>query len=179
LWAPTFRRYSDFVTELSGSVERKTVLNLLGTLNAVLTYAKKCGIRAPAIPAGSLVITGDRDHTEAVYFKSADVQRIPKLAREPYRTIFTLAAFTGLRAGELLGLNLVDVDFERLMISPRKQADERTRELRELKTKKSRLFQSHLRQPLSARTCKGTGREMRKVFCSRTGEVAPASGQTL
>lgn len=132
---PTLQR---FVTELSGSVERKTVLNLLGTLNAVLTYAKKCGIRVPDIPAGSLVITADRDETEAVYFKPADVRRILKLAREPYRTIFTLAAVTGLRAGELLGLTVADVDFERLMICPRRQADDRTRELRELKTKKSR-----------------------------------------
>src|SRR6266404_305381 len=132
---PTLQR---FVTELSGSVERKTALNLLGTLNAVLTYAKKCGIRVPDIPAGSLVIAGDRDGAEAVYFKQVDVQRILKLAREPYRTMFMLAAVTGLRAGELLGLTVADVDFERLMICPRKQADDRTRELRELKTKKSR-----------------------------------------
>lgn len=132
---PTLQR---FVTELSGSVERKTVLNLLGTVNAVLTYAKKCGIRVPEIPAGSLVISGDRDGSEAVYFKQADVQRILKLSREPYRTIFTLASVTGLRAGELLGLTVADVDFERLMICPRKQADDRTRELRELKTKRSR-----------------------------------------
>lgn len=132
---PTLQR---FVTEISGAVERKTILNLLGTLNAVLAYAKKCGIRIPEIPAGSLTIAGDRDGREAVYFKLADVQRILKLAREPYRTMFTLAAVTGLRAGELLGLTVADVDFERLMICPRKQADDRTRELRELKTKKSK-----------------------------------------
>lgn len=132
---PTLQR---FVTELSGSVERKTVLNLLGTLNAVLAYAKKCGIRVPDVPAGSLVIAGDRDGSEAVYFKQADIRRILQLAREPYRTIFILAAVTGLRAGELLGLTVADVDFERLMVCPRQQADDRTRELRELKTKKSK-----------------------------------------
>jgi integrase len=49
-----------------------------------------------------------------------------------------LAAVTGLRAGELLGLTVTDIDFDRLMICPRKQADDRTRVLRELKTKKSR-----------------------------------------
>jgi integrase len=74
------------------------------------TVAKKCGIRVPDIPAGSLAIAGDRDGREAVYFKQADVTRILKLAREPYRTIFTLAAVTGLRAGELLGLTVADVD---------------------------------------------------------------------
>lgn len=132
---PTLQR---FVTELSRKGSRKSVLNLLGTVNAVLGYAKKCGIRVPAIPQGSLTIAGDREGAEAVYFKATDVQRILAAAREPYRTIFVLAAVTGLRAGELLGLTLADIDFERLMICPRKQADDRTRALRELKTKKSR-----------------------------------------
>jgi integrase len=55
-----------------------------------------------------------------------------------YRTIFVLASVTGLRAGELLGLTVADIDFDRMMICPRKQADDRTRVLRELKTKRSR-----------------------------------------
>lgn len=132
---PTLQR---FVSELSGSVERKTILNLLGTLNAVIAYAKKCGVRAPDIPTGSLTIAGDRGGAEAVYFKKSDIPRILGLARDPYRTMFTVAWAMGPRAGELLGLAVADVDFERLMICPRKQADDRTRELRELKTKESR-----------------------------------------
>jgi integrase len=127
-----------FVTALSGSASRKSVLNLLGTLNAVFAYSKKCGIRVPEIPVGSLMISGDRDGVEAVYFKQADIPRIIQLSREPYRTIFTLAWTVGFRAGELLGLTVADVDFEQLMVCPRKQADDRTRELRDLKTKKSR-----------------------------------------
>jgi integrase len=127
-----------FVTDLSHSGSRKSALNLLGTLNAVLAYAKKCGIRVPDVPTSSLTLSGDRDGAEAVYFKQADIPGILKLAREPYRTMFTLAWTVGLRAGELLGLTVADVDFERLTICPRKQADDRTRVLRELKTKKSR-----------------------------------------
>jgi integrase len=127
-----------FVTRLSGTISRKSILNVLGTITAVLAYAKKCGIRVPDIPAGSLTLAGDRDGAEAVYFKQADVQRIIQQAREPYKTIFTLAAVSGLRAGELLGLTVADVDFERRLVCPRKQADDRTRELRDLKTKKSK-----------------------------------------
>ena len=127
-----------FVTELSSTLSRKSNLNVLGTITAMLNYAKKCGIRVPEIPSGSLMIAGDRDGAEAVYFKRADVQRIIQLAREPYKSMFTLAAVTGLRAGELLGLTVSDIDFDRMMVCPRKQADDRTRELRELKTKKSR-----------------------------------------
>ena len=127
-----------FVTELSATGSRKSVLNLLGTMNAITAYAKRCGIRVLEIPEGSLALSGDRDGAEAVYFKHADVQRIIAIAREPYRTMFILASVTGFRAGELLGLTVADIDFERLMICPRKQADDRTRVLRELKTKKSR-----------------------------------------
>src|SRR6266851_4779514 len=36
-----------FVTDLSATVSRKTILNVLGTITAVLSYAKKCGIRVP------------------------------------------------------------------------------------------------------------------------------------
>ncbi len=126
------------MTKLSGTVSRKSILNILGTITAVLAYAKKCGVRVPEVPAGSLTLAGDRDGAEAVYFKQADVQRIIQQAREPYKTIFTLAAVSGLRAGELLGLVVSDVDFERRLVCPRKQADDRTRELRDLKTKKSK-----------------------------------------
>jgi integrase len=51
--------------------------------------------------------------------------------------IFALAWATGLRAGELLGLRVADLDFERKVIQPRTQAGDRTRDLRELKTKNS------------------------------------------
>lgn len=133
---PTLQR---FVTELSSrSAARKGILNILGTVNAVLGYAKRCGVRVPDIPSSSLTIAGDRDGAEAVYFKPAVAAQILKLSKEPYRTMFTLDAMTGLRAGELLGLTVADVDFESLTICPRKQADDRTRVLRDLKTKKSR-----------------------------------------
>jgi integrase len=131
---PTVQTY---INELLGKLSRKSIINVLGVLTAVLTYAEKRNIRVPNLSRASLVIGGDRESTEAVYFKQADVQRILQMAREPYRTIFTLAAVTGLRAGELLGLTVADIDFDRNLIHPRKQADDRTRELRELKTKKS------------------------------------------
>jgi integrase len=127
-----------FVTELSTGGSRKSTLNLLGTMNAILSYAKKRGMRTLEIPEGSLTIAGDRDGAEAVYFKRADVQRIIAAAREPYRTMSLLASVTGLRVGELLGLTAAGIDFDRLMVGPRKQADDRTRVLRELKTKRSR-----------------------------------------
>jgi len=127
-----------FATDVLGTVSRKTILNVLGTLFAILDYARKCGMRVPDIALSSLTITADKGEAETPYFKPEDVSRIVAVAKEPYRTIFALAWATGLRAGELLGLTVNDLDFQRGVIQPRKQADDRTRVLRELKTRKSR-----------------------------------------
>src|SRR5207245_4351407 len=60
-------------------------------------------------------------------------------AKEPYKTLFAVAWSTGLRAGELLALTLTvgDLDFDRKTIRANKSADDRTREVRQPKTKNS------------------------------------------
>jgi integrase len=137
LMAIDTRTLQSFTTELLVKLSRKSILNLLGALFAVLAYAKKCGVRVPDVSMASVTLGGEREVVEAEYFKQADIQRILQAAREPYRTIFILASVSGLRAGELLGLTVGDLDFDRKLIRPRRQADDRTRVLRELKTKMS------------------------------------------
>jgi integrase len=127
-----------FSTELLGRLSRKTIVNVLGTFFAVLSHAKQCGVRVSDVSLSSIRLGGNREATEAKYFKCNDAHRIIQEAREPYRTIFALAWVTGLRAGELLGLRVVDLDFDRNLIQPRTQADDRTRESRGLKTPKSK-----------------------------------------
>jgi integrase len=85
-----------------------------------------------------LMVRAVRDEYESPYFKENQVEQILAAAREPYLTIFKIAWFTGLRGGEILGLNQKDIDFDRTIITPRKQADDRTRKLRELKTRGSK-----------------------------------------
>jgi integrase len=127
-----------FATELLRTCSRKTIVNVLGTLFAILAYAKKCGVRVPEIAHSSLTLADERGDLEAPYFKPEHVAQILDAAREPYKTIFSLAWTTGLRAGELLGLTVADLDFQRQLVLPRKQADDATRLLRELKTKRSK-----------------------------------------
>jgi integrase len=127
-----------FTTELLGRLARKSILNVLGTLFTVIAYAKQCGVRVSDASLGSIKLGGDREGAEAKYFKPSVAHQIIQEAREPYRTIFGLVWATGLRAGEVFGLRVVDLDFDRKLIHPRTQADDRTRELRGLKTSKSK-----------------------------------------
>ena len=132
------RAVQHFATDmLERKKDRKTIINVLGTLFAILEYARKCEMRVPEITLAALTITPDRGNTETPYFKPEDAVKIIAAAKEPYKTIFILAWRTGLRAGELLGLQVADIDFNRGLIQPRKQADDSTRQLRALKTRRS------------------------------------------
>ena len=131
-------RLQNFATELLASSSRKTVQNILGTLFSIRDYASKCGIRIVKVSMKDLTVRKSRDEYESPYFKEPQVEQIFAAAREPYLTIFKVAWYTGLRGGEILGLTVNDIDFDRKIITPRKQADDRTRNLRELKTKGSK-----------------------------------------
>lgn len=158
-------------TDLLTTNARKGIVNVLGTLFRILDYAKRIGVRVPDTKMKDLTLCANRVTKEVAYFKPADVQRIITAAKEPYRTIFILAWGTGLRAGELLGLTVNDLDFDRKLILPRRQSDDRTRQLRELKTRKS---QSPVAMPVAVETAlldhikrtKPTG----LLFPSRTGK---------
>jgi len=139
LMALDVRTVQRFATELLQTNSRKTILNVLGTFFAVLDYARKCDMHVPEVTTmASLTITSEKEDAETPYFKSAVAIDLIAAAREPYKTIFALAWYTGLRAGELLALTVNDLDFGRRLILPRRQVDDSTRQLRELKTKKSK-----------------------------------------
>lgn len=126
-----------FATELRRRLKAKTVENILGTLFGILDYARKYGLRTPQVSRAGLKIAPDQETYEAPYFKREIIGKILAELREPYRTIFALAFESGLRASELLGLTVTDLDLESRIIHPRRQADDRTRVLRCLKTRKS------------------------------------------
>ena len=50
-------------------------------------------------------------HAAARFFSADEARRIIAAAPEPYATIYALAALTGMRAGELLGLKVSDLMF--------------------------------------------------------------------
>jgi len=126
-----------FATGMLAGNSRKTILNVLGTLFGVVEYAAKSGIRVSSAKLTDIKLASDRDAAEVPHFLPEQVDGIIARARQPYKTMFALLWATGLRAGELLGLTVDDIDLKRLIITPRHQADDSTRSLRSLKTKGS------------------------------------------
>lgn len=126
-----------FVTTLRKTLSRKTTVNILGAIFAVFAYAARCGTRVPSVSLKDLELGTDAQDSPVVFFTREQAAEIIGAAREPYATLFAVAWFTGMRAGELLALNRNDLDFDRKTIRVNKSSDDRTREIRQPKTKNS------------------------------------------
>jgi integrase len=119
----TLERQQIFVTKLSQQVSRKMVENVLGTLSSMLKVAKKQGYLTEGVKKADLVLPDRGVQTEARFFTAEQVRQIIALAEEPFHTMFSILAMTGIRAGELLGLQVDDLDFERRLIFIRRSVN--------------------------------------------------------
>jgi integrase len=111
-----------FVTRVAPKVARKTLLNILGTLSAILTKAKEWKYICESVSIQDLALPANGEHAAARFFTADQVRSIITAASHPWKTFFTLAAMTGMRAGELLGLQVGDLDFEHRLIQVRRSA---------------------------------------------------------
>jgi integrase len=111
-----------FVGKLAKGRSRHTVLNVLGTLASILKVARKWGYAMAGFQQSDLVIPCSKPGKPGRFFTAEQVRSIVALASEPWRTIFALAAMTGLRPGEVLGLSIDDLDFEQRLIFVRRSA---------------------------------------------------------
>jgi integrase len=84
--------------------------------------ARKWGYAVAGFQQSDLVMPCSKPRKPARFFTAEQARSIIGLAGEPWRTIFTLAAMTGLRPGEVLGLSLDDLDFEQRLIFVRRSA---------------------------------------------------------
>lgn len=71
------------------------------------------------------------------FFTRTQATDIISAAKEPFKTLFSIAWCTGMRTGELLALTVHDLDFANKTIRVNKSSDDRTREIRQHKTKAS------------------------------------------
>jgi integrase len=112
-----------FMTKLAqANLSRKTILNVLSTLASILQTAKGWGYVCQMVDYKSLIIPTEEVRSEARFFTLEEVGRIIAAAREPYKTMFWLLAMTGMRAGEMLGLQWGDIDFEKGVVHIRRSA---------------------------------------------------------
>jgi len=109
-----------FVNHLAGA-SRKTVLNILSTLSSMLSTAANWGYASREVELRKLVLPERNAHVPA-HFTRPQVESILSLAGEPWRTFFIVLILTGLRAGEALGLQWSDIDFDHKCIHIRRSA---------------------------------------------------------
>lgn len=88
----------------------KSKHNVVMTLRSMWRTAKAQGYVQTAFPE---LVLPQINSEEARCFTEDEVRKIIEAAAEPYKTLYMLAAETGLRAGELCGLTWENIDIER------------------------------------------------------------------
>lgn len=126
-----------FATDLRATLSRKTVLNVLSAVFSILKFAERCSIPVAKASLCDLQLGAANNDVERPFFTKEQAASIIALAKEPYRTLFTVAWLTGMRAGEILALKTSDLDFQNHTIRVDESSDDRTRQLRQPKTQKS------------------------------------------
>jgi integrase len=112
-----------FITSVcEHGVSRKTVLNVLGTLSAILSTACDWGYNCEQVNVKKLRLPPRRQRYEARHFTVDQLQRVLAIADEPWHTLFCILTMDGLRAGEALGLQWNDSDLDRGLLHVRRSA---------------------------------------------------------
>jgi integrase len=124
-----------FATDLRKTVSRKTVVHILTTIFGVVHYAKRCGITVNKVAFADLELGTRGAATVVPFFTREQATQIVEAAKQPHKTLFALAWFTGLRSGELLALTVDDLNVNDHTIRVNKSADDLTQAVRQPKTK--------------------------------------------
>ena len=111
-----------FLAKLAVKLRRKTVLNIMGTLSSMLGTAKRWGYLCEAVDFKALALPTAAERVQARFFTAEEARQVTAEAAEPFATIFLVAATTAMRPGELLGLKVEDLDFQRQVIFVRRSA---------------------------------------------------------
>jgi len=129
------REIQQFATDLRKTLSAKTVVNILGTVFTILDYAERCGMKVSKVRFTDLQLGSTTREAPVAFFTRQQANDIIAAAKEPFKTLFAVAWMTGMRAGEILALTVSDLDFTHKAIRVNKSADDRTREIRQPKTK--------------------------------------------
>ena len=120
-----------FATDLRKVLSRKTVVQVLITIFDIIAYAEKCRTLVAKVSLRDLKLGKAQKGPAAPFFTQSQVMRIIAAAKEPYKTLFAVAWYTGVRAGELLALTIDRLNFERKTIRIDKTCDDNNRQIRD------------------------------------------------
>ena len=109
-----------FSTRLSRKMSRKTLRNVLSTLASMLGTARKWNYASKPVKMRDLVLPDCGERKDPRFFTAEESARIISAAADPFRTMFSILATTGLRAGELMALKVDDLDFKQRLIFVRR-----------------------------------------------------------
>ena len=73
------------------------MLNILGVLSSMMRTAKSWGYNVQPIVTSDLALPAAQVRKQPRFFNGEEARRIIMIAAEPYRTMFAIAAMTGLR----------------------------------------------------------------------------------
>jgi integrase len=124
-----------FATDLRKTVSRKTIVHILTTIFGVVHYAKRCGITVNKVSFADLELGTRGAATVVPFFTRQQATQIVEAAKEPNKTLFALAWFTGLRSGEILALTVDDLNFKDHTLRVCKSCDDFNQSVRQPKTK--------------------------------------------
>ena len=101
---------------------RHYIKNVLSTLRSMLRSARSWSYLVGDFQFADLRLPAESVRKAPRFFTASQAVEIIEVAREPWRTVFSVAAMTGMRPGEVFGLTLDDLDFERRLIHVRQTA---------------------------------------------------------
>lgn len=111
------RHIQKFVDSLKG-LSSKTIRGYVSFISTIFDYAVKQGMIKDN-PCKNIALPPLKQAQRECYTLEEAQQFLGLLEKEPikYRTLFTLAVYSGLRKGEMLGLEWKDIDFENCVIA--------------------------------------------------------------
>ena len=109
-----------FVAHLAAIASPKTVRNIFITLQLMWKSARTWQ-HVTHNPLDGVVLPKPQ-RAKRFFFTLEEIRQILNAASEPHRTFYWLAADPGMRAGELCGLRVDDVDFDRGLVNIRQSA---------------------------------------------------------
>lgn len=123
-------------TRREDPLARATIATIRAILLQVLRQAIRDGYGACKIDPRDVKLPAAGVEREPAYFDAAAIERILAAAELPWRALYALMAFAGLRIGEALGITWGQVELEARLLKVRQAAT--NGELAPLKTKTSR-----------------------------------------